>query len=208
VGKALAPLLEQAVTHVPGWETSRIHPSQVDFAIQDVLGGLGQQGLRASDVLSGRAPRTTTPTAADIPVAGSALGSLIRGTGGQQWQDVSDPSQMMAEDVRQRMRSLGDYYEPQPVPETISLQSGQRSIQIPLRRAEQVDYQRLVNDNFNRIMRTQMNSTAFENEAARNLLRGRAMDTARQIAQRQVLAQVSAGGSNLGQRLANQSSAY
>jgi murein DD-endopeptidase MepM/ murein hydrolase activator NlpD len=198
-GKATAPILERALTSIPGQSADRIRPSQVDFATRDVFNGLGSSFLGASDVATGRAPRAPG-LLQDIPVVGSELGRFVRGSGGQARQDVTSPEAMMAPDVRQKMRAMGDYYEPSTVPSDIQ--------KIPLREAEQVQYQQLTNQYFDRNMRRYLDMPVFErSQAARDYLRAQAMTSARALAAAQVLREVRASGSNLASRYKSKSSA-
>jgi len=200
LGKLLAPHLEDAVTsYVPGGETARIHPSQVDFVVRDMLNGLGSSALGASDVASGTPPRAPG-LLSDLPVVGSGLGRFVRGTGGQSWQDVSRPDQLLQNDIRQRLRDLGSYYEPSAVPSDIQ--------RIPLRRDEQTEYQRLTNQYFDQYLRRAMDMPSFsKSEAARTALITKSMDAARQKAGAEVVRQLRASGSNPAQRVRQQSSA-
>jgi murein DD-endopeptidase MepM/ murein hydrolase activator NlpD len=198
LGKTLAPLLEQYVTQIPGHETDRIRPSQVDFVIKDVLNGLGQQGLEATDALSGRQPQPGD--AGNIPLVGGLAGRFVRTTGGQSWEDVRQPQQMLSNDLRQKLRSYGDYYEPSTVPSDIQ--------KIPLRREEQVEYQRLTNQYFNQYLDQYSGSSNFGNTAIRKQMISDAMDRARAMAESQVLRQIRQNGSSLNDRLRNNSAAY
>jgi hypothetical protein len=198
LSKAVAPALEDAVTQLPGMSSARVRPSQVDFAIKDLLNGLGQQGLNLSDYLAQRAPRVPG-TASELPVVGSLASRFVRGTGGQQWQDLTTPDAMMAPDVRRQMRALGDTYEPSSVPSDIQ--------KIPLRQEEQAEYQRLTNQYFDQQIRRYMDLHAFSNPAVRDSLRQQAMTDARELAAAHVMRQIRESGSNLAQRYLKQSSA-
>jgi hypothetical protein len=203
LGKGLAPILERAVNQIPGFSSARIRPSQIDFALKDTLNGLGQTGLNIADRATGRQP--STPGApSEIPLIGSGIGRFVRGTGGQAWQDVQQPEQMLAPDVRRQLRSLGGstaYYEPSVVPSEIK--------KIPLRREEQAEYQRLTNQYFDQQLRKYMATPSFSGrDLVRQKMIDHAMRAARTRAQTEVLRQIRAGGSNLAQRVKQQSSAY
>ena len=198
VGKTVAPLLEKYITQIPGHETDRIRPSQVDFVIKDLLNGVGQQGLEATDAASGRTPQPGD--AGNIPLVGGLAGRFVRTTGGQSWEDVRQPQQMMSNDLRQKLRAYGDYYEPSTVPSDIQ--------KIPLRREEQVEYQRITNQYFNQYLDRYSNSRNFSNDIVRKQMITDAMDRARAMAESQVLRQARQGGSNLSNRLRNKSAAY
>jgi len=203
LAKGIAPTLEQVVTQLPGLSSARVRPSQIDFALKDLGNGMAQQGLNLSDLVAGRAPRVPD-TASELPVVGSLASRFVRGTGGAQWEDVRQPDQMLAPDVRQQIRSLGgktQYYEPTPVPSDIS--------KIPLRQSEQVEYQRLTNQFFDEQIRKYMATPSFSGrDVVREQMISHAMDAARSRAQAQVLKQIRAGGSSVAQRLKQQSSAF
>jgi len=202
VGKALAPLLENIITQVPGQSADRIRPSQVDFAIKDAFNGLGQTGLNITDQLTGRAARVPG-AASNIPLVGGAVGRFVRGTGGQNWQDVQAPEAMLAPDIRRNLRSLGGstaYYEPSAVPSTYQ--------RVPLRQAEQVQYQRLTNQYLDQYMRRMMTRSGWDrSDTVREKLISAAMDAARKKAGGEVIRQIRASGSNLHERMKQQSSA-
>ena len=200
LGKVLAPILESAITKLPGQSSARIHPSQVDFAVKDMLQGTGQEGLNISDALSGRAARVAG-TASELPLVGSVASRFVRGTGGQSWEDVRQPDAMLSPELRQQFRDHNDYWEPTAVPSDIQ--------KVPLTREEQVQYQKLTNQYLDTYLRRVMAMPSFDrSDAARTALRTEAMDDAREKAGADVLRQVRASGGNLSDRYRNQSSAY
>lgn len=209
LGKTLAPILENAISRsgIPGASAVRVRPSHVDFAVRDALNGLGTLGLNASDQIAHTPPREPGAPS-NIPVVGSAIGSFVRGTGGQSRQDVTSPEAMLAPDIRNRLRDLGgetQYYEPSQVPNEIRKQGGKG---IPLREAEQVELQRLTNQYLDQNLRRYLDTASFNGrDVTRKKIIDHAMQQARTKAEAQIIRQIVASGSSLGQRRKQQSSA-
>lgn len=203
LAKTVAPPLEALATRIPGQEAARIRPSQVDFALRDILGGTGQTAVEAADVATGRPPRVPGAPS-EIPGIGGLASGFLRTGGSQLFENARQPREMLHENIRQRLRDIGGstkYYEPSVVPDTIK--------KIPLRQEEQTEYQRLTNEYFNRRLETMMRLKAFEtNEAFREKAIANAMDSARKLAEARMMVQIRQSGSSLAQRRLKESSAF
>jgi hypothetical protein len=117
--------------------SAQFHPSQVDFAVRELLGGVGAAALGASDIAAGNRRDTAVQSA---PVAGGLARAVgIRGDTGQGLQEAR--SHTLTPEA-QRVLNTAGLQAPQPVLGTIHY-SGYA---IPLHQDEQAMYQQLFTD--------------------------------------------------------------
>jgi len=132
-GRELAGALTNAARQIdPKYE---ITPSQVDFAVKDMLGSWGEMGLGARAMLPGAEPQQGNEPQ-KVPVIGGALKALgVRGdigeTGRQARENLLTPS------GQRFLQSQGVEYVPSPVASDIE--------GVPLLRDEETLYQHLAN---------------------------------------------------------------
>jgi hypothetical protein len=137
-------LTEVAQVHDPNAE---IHPSQVNFAVRELLGGVGSSILGARELLPGGQQTDVTPQGA--PVVGGALRAFgVRGdTGESVRQAVSQP---VSPDIERALRDAG--LGTPTIPTSISVRStvtGSNSPPIELRQNERAEYQQLLTQRLN-----------------------------------------------------------
>lgn len=144
-GKAIAGLLTSMVRTInPKWD---VHPAQVDFAVKDLLGGVGATALGTGDL--GKGPRDQTPQ--NLPVAGGVLRAMgIRNDTGETFRAARD--QGLDANATRWLQSQGVNYQPGAVGSDVN--------NIPLKQAEETRYQQLFNQYASEAIRAQQQNTA------------------------------------------------
>ena len=151
LAQALAGPATEAISSIPGYGDAVVRPSSLDFIARDIGGGLANVPLGAADLVAGREPRSDAPT--NIPVAGGFIGRALRTSGGQTAEDARRGEQIMAADLRRRLRAEGIATTIGPVQSSIR--------NIPLRQAEQAQYQIEANKQVDYAVRSLLDSPSW-----------------------------------------------
>jgi len=113
----------------------QVRPSQVDFAVRDMLGGVGASALGARQLLPG-AEGNVQNQPQNVPLAGGILTALgVRGSGGELGTQARN--NLITNDSQRWLQSQGVDWTPSPVTPTIG--------KVPLTSAEETHYQQLAN---------------------------------------------------------------
>ena len=127
---ALAGVAAQGINAASG---QRVRPSQADYAIRDLTGGVGEMVSGASDLAAGRTKPSNAPQ--DVPVVGGFVRRFVRGDVGQELQDAR--ANKISPEVRGLLDQAGIAYDPAPAPGEVN--------KIPLHRQEHTLFQQQVN---------------------------------------------------------------
>jgi hypothetical protein len=172
---------------------AQVHPSQVDFAVRDLLGGVGSTVLAAGDVAAGYRPDTTPQT---VPVAGGVARALgVRSDIGQTLQTAKNAGLRP-----EAQRVLDDINIPPVPPVTGNLSLPNMAVPLPLHQTEEALYQQQYAQHLSDLLE-QAGPTLRQipTPQAREQVVRKFEDAARRQAAGEVLA--SLNGQDVGQRL-------
>jgi hypothetical protein len=174
VSQALAGPLTNVVSQIPGQGDAIVRPSALDFAARDVGSGLANVGLGGSDLWAGRQARSDAP--GNIPVVGGFAGRVVRTSGGQIAENARSGEEVLHPDLRRRLRDEGMPTNIGPVQSTIR--------NIPLRQAEQREYQLAANREVNLAVKSLLDSPSWAtmSPAMKERMLARRVSTARERA--------------------------
>lgn len=161
-----------------------IHPSQVDFAVRDMLGGVGASIMGGRSMLPGAEP-VSDSTPQNMPLLGGAVKALgVRGDTGAQLQNVKNAG--IDPKAQTILNTLG--LNP-PGAGTGTLSVG--SYQVPLRQTEETQYTRLVNQHASDMILQQASTLgAITDPVERQRFYDRILQFARDQARVEVLSNV------------------
>lgn len=156
-----------------------IHPSQVDFAVRDMLGGVGAAAMGARGLLPGAEPPVDA-TPQNAPV----LGGIVKATGirsdtGQTGRDARD--RLITPSAQRYLQDQGVEYVPSAVQDHVG--------QVPLLRTEQTRYQQLANRYVDEALQEMRrdNDLAGENSDAKLRIVQQRVDAAKRQAAGEIL---------------------
>jgi hypothetical protein len=158
-------------------EYPQVRPSQAEYAIRDVSGGVGEMTLGASDIVAGRTKQSGTPQ--DIPVVGGFARRLVRGDTGQRLQTARD--ERLDPDVQKALYDAGMKPDVATVPAEYH--------KIPLLRDEQARFQSATNAHLNELLREIVADPGFADlpPEVRQKMVQKMTDSARKIAWAEIL---------------------
>lgn len=121
---------------------AEIHPSQVDFAIKQLLGGVGGTAEGAADPIANAGGYQSSSTSTPV-VGGLAKAAGIRNDTGQSSRDATE--QRTPNDITEIFKDAGlpASYQPAPVDSTVTV----GRFKVPLTQDEQTQIQRLTSRN-------------------------------------------------------------
>lgn len=169
---ALSTGIASGLNQIPG---ANVRPSQVEFGIQDTLGGPGQVARDLSNVVAGK-PSSGMPQ--DLPLAGSFIRRFVGNSVGQDLQTAQD--ERLTPDAQKVIRDAGL--------QAVTPVQGQIN-GLPLSRTEQASYQQLVNRSLNRMVVAMGRNANYQKlpQADKAKLLQSMMDDIRAAAAQQVL---------------------
>jgi hypothetical protein len=133
LAKDLTPVFQRVADQaLPG---NTVRPSGVDFFLRDQFAGTGGTLMSAYDLLRGAPRNQGVAGPQTIPVAGGLIGRFVRGTGGELLQQAQQAR--LTPSMAQTLRAAGVNYTPSSV--------GSSMGPVPLRRAEEAQFQQLTN---------------------------------------------------------------
>jgi soluble lytic murein transglycosylase-like protein len=180
VGKSIANGLT-AVARLQN-PAAQVHPSQVDFTLQQMLGGVGSSIMGASNAIAGQ-------RSDDAPQSAPVLGGLVRAAGvrGDTGQVLQDARAQVLEPEAQRVLNDAGLPIPLPQPGTIHVQG----FGVPLHQDEQARYQQLYSQLSSQlIVRYASQLRSAQNLLVRQQLLSRINDIARTQAEQQILSTI------------------